>query len=107
VHCATNADGSLEIGFHYWLGFDNVSATSSFCFCGNSFITRINAESTRQMLLEATKGHCRPKAPKANHSAKPKTVSVYIPVEMSLVWRDRRIFQACGAKLAVETHAAT
>ena len=40
------------------------------------------------------------------HSAKPHTVKLYMPAEMSCVCRDLMIFHACGVKLIVDARAA-
>lgn len=63
-------------------------------------------DSSRQMLLERTSGHSRFRMPKASHIPNPVTVSTYMPSEISWVFLERIIFQAWGAKLAVDRMAA-
>jgi len=83
-----------------------VLATASFFEAGKSFISKIKADSSRQIEFDAINGHCPTLIPNPIHNTKPTTVNRYIPVEISLVLRDLIIFHAWGAKLAVETAAA-
>lgn len=67
---------------------------------------RMKAATAKQTMLDVTTGHCFWLMPNVTHKANPRTVSEYMPVDMSSVFRERMIFHACGKKLAVETMAA-
>ena len=86
--------------------FSSASATAFLRDWGSTFIARMKEDRMKQMLFDTTSGHSRAKMPNVSHRPKAATVRRYIPKEISLVWRDLMIFQACGRKLAVETAAA-
>lgn len=75
----------------------------SFVFSsGIHFIVRINAERKKQTVFVMIIGHSERNIPNAVHSAKPTTVTVYMPLEMAAVSPVRTIFHAWGMKLVIE-----
>ena len=69
-------------------------ATFRFFFGGSNFMARMKAAKHRQMPLDSISGHSPLAMPKASHSAKPATVSRYMPREISCVLAERMIFHA-------------
>ena len=87
-------------------GFEVAVATRRPDQPKRSFIARMADASASVTALAATMGQAPSSTPYASHSATPAVKTLYMPSEMPLTSRVRKVSQACGTKLQVVRMAA-